>query len=112
MTNMDELPPDQQTPVAVPPSAKLIIAVVYIMSGLLVLMFLALVGGVIWKIVNKTPKEIAGPPPVIDLALPVDARVEAIALDGDKLAVNTGSEIIVIDIRKNAVVARIAVKPK
>ena len=112
MTDMDELPQDQQAPVAVPPSAKLIIAAVYIMSGLPVLMFLALVGGVIWKATNKGAKENAGPPPVIDLGLPAGASVQAMDLDGDRIAINTGSEIVVIDIRKNAVVSRIATKPR
>ena len=109
---MDEFPQDQQAPVAEPPSTKLIVGAVYIMSGLLVLAFFALIGGVIWKATSKSAKDSAGPPPVIDLGLAEGARVQAMDLDGDKIAINTGSEIIVIDIRKNAVVSRIATTPK
>ncbi len=109
---MDEFPQVQQAPVAEPPSTKLIVGAVYIMSGLLVLAFFALVGGVIWKATSNGAKDNAGPPPVIDLGLAEGARVQAMDLDGDKIAINTGSEIIVIDIRKNAVVSRIAIKPK
>ncbi len=112
MTDMDEIPQDQQAPVAEPPSTKLIIGAVYIMSGLLVLAFFALVGGVIWKATSRSAKDNTSPPPVIDLGLAAGASVQAMDLDGDKIAINTGSEIIVIDIRKNAVVSRIATKPK
>ena len=109
---MDELSQEQPPPVAVPPSARLIIGAVYIMSGLLVLMFLALVGGVIWKVTHKATKAEMGPPELIDLDLPAGASVQSMDLDGDRIAINTGSEIVVIDLRKNAVISRIATKPR
>ncbi len=90
------------------PGLKFLEAAVYIMGGLLVLMLVGLIGGIIWKVTHRGET-----PPVetklLDLGLAAGAQVQAMELDGDRLAINTGGEIIVVDIRKNAVISRIAI---
>jgi hypothetical protein len=91
------------------PGLRFLETAVYIMGGLLVLMLVALIGGIIWKIANKSD-----PPPVeaklVSLGLPAGTPVNHMALDGDRLAVNTGKEIIVVDVRKGQVLARISLE--
>ena len=91
------------------PGLKFLEAAVYIMGGLLVLMLVGLIGGIIWKVTHR-----AEAPPVeaklLDLDLASGMQVQAMELDGDRLAINTGREIIVIDIKKNAVISRISLK--
>ena len=96
----------------VPPTARLMLRIVYIMGVVLVLLFLALVGGIIWKSAQKPARDAAEAPHGIDLGLASGSAVKSMALDGDRLAVDTGTEIIVVDLRKNAVLARIATIPK
>ncbi len=107
----DSLEPNPSAPSTLPPSAKLLLRAVYIMGIVLVLLFLGLAGGIIWKSTRK-----AGPrteaPQLLDLALPGGTQVQSMVLDGDRLAVNAGTEIIVVDIRKNAVISRIATGAK
>ena len=108
---MDELPQIESGPVAVPPSAKLMLRVVYIMGIVLVLLFMVLVGAIVWKATHKA--EVKLPPPAeIGLGLAAGTSVQSMALDGDRLAINTGSEIIIVDIRKNTVISRIATNSK
>ena len=111
MTDTDQLPGDEAVPVAVPLSEKLLVRSVYIMGIMLVVMFLILIGGIIWKIVNK-PAKVESPPSFIDLGLAPGESVQTVGLDGDRLAITTGTEIIIVDIRKNAVISRIAIKSK
>ena len=96
---------------AVPLSEKLLVRSVYIMGIMLVVMFLILIGGIIWKIVNK-PAKVDFVPAAIDLGLTLGESVQTVGLDGDRLAITTGTEIIIVDIRKNAVISRIAIKSK
>ena len=96
---------------AVPLSEKLLVRSVYIMGIMLVVMFLILIGGIIWKIVNK-PAKVELTPSLIDLSLAPGESVQTVGLDGDRLAITTGTEIIIVDIRKNAVISRIAIKSK
>ena len=96
---------------AVPLSEKLLVRAVYIMGIMLVVMFLILIGGIILKIVNK-PAKVEFAPAAIDLGLAPGESVQAVNLDGDRLAITTGTEIIIVDIRKNAVISRIAIKSK
>lgn len=107
-----ELPQDQTITYAPPASAKLLLRVVYIMGIILMLLFVLLVGGIIWKAAKKA--EAVAPPvaAALDLALPAGTSVQSMELDGDRLAVNTGAEIIIIDIRKTVIVSRIATIPK
>lgn len=108
MAETAELPQDQTVPVAPPASAKLLLRVVYIMGIILVLLFLLLVGGIIWKAMKKPDVPIQPTAAALDLGLAPGTGVQAMELDGDRLAINTGTEIIIVDIRKNAIISRIA----
>jgi hypothetical protein len=97
--------------VGVPPSARLLLRIVYTMGIILVLLFLTLVGGIIWKSARKSdPKPIA-PPATLSLDLPQASDIRTAQIDGDRLVLNTGREVIVIDLRKNAIVSRISTGP-
>jgi hypothetical protein len=81
---------------------------VYIMGGLLVLMLIALLAGIGWKIANRgtAPSE---PTKTLDLDLSA-ASVSQVALDGDQLVLRSGTEIVVIDTRLGTVITRIRLK--
>lgn len=102
---------DSGTPVETPPQPglKFLEAAVYIMGGLLVLMFVVLIGGIAWKVTHRgeTPVPEAK---LIELGLPAETRVNQMTLDGDRLAIDTGPEIIVVDVRKGAVISRIKLR--
>lgn len=99
---------------AVPPSAKRMLRVVYIMGVILVLLFLTLVATIIWKVANRPAVPPVPPvpqPSALSLGLPQGTDLRDAQLDGDRLIINTGREIIVIDLRKNAITARISASP-
>jgi hypothetical protein len=101
-----ETPPEPQPP---QPGLKFLEAAVYIMGGLLVLMFVVLIGGIAWKIANRGE---ALPPEakLVELGLPAETKVNQLALDGDRLAIDTGAEIIVVDVRKGTIISRIKLR--
>ena len=97
------------------PGLRFLEATVYIMGGLLVLMLVALLGGLAWKLTHKAP---AAAPPVesLDIAIPPGSNVIGMTLDGDRMAVHVldgavDHEIIIVDTRKGAVVSRVRLKP-
>jgi hypothetical protein len=101
-----ETPVEPQVP---QPGLKFLEAAVYIMGGLLLLMFVVLMGGIAWKIAHR------GEAPVpeaklIELGLPRETKVNQLALDGDRMAIDTGAEIIVVDVRKGTVISRIKLR--
>jgi hypothetical protein len=102
----DQTQPDG--PVGVPPSARILLRVVYIMGIILVLLFLTLIGGIIWKSTRKAEPKPEIPPAAIGLGLPEGAEIRSTEIDGDRLILNTGVDVIVIDLRKNAIVSRIS----
>ena len=72
---------------------------------------MALIATIIWK-ANHKPA--AAPPPNVvslNLGLPQGADIRTASLDGDRLVITTAREVIVVDIRKNAVVSRVAAGP-
>lgn len=81
------------------------------MGVILVLLFLALVGGIIWKSSHKAPPPPAPAPSALNLGLPQGVDIRAAEIDGDRLVINTGREVIVVDIRKNLIVSRITAAP-
>lgn len=102
----------QQAPgTGLPPSAKIMLRVVYIMGIILVLLFLTLIGGIIWKSTRKAERPPEATPALIGLGLPGGAEIRATEIDGDRLILNTGTEVIVIDLRKNTIVSRIRATP-
>ncbi len=99
-----------ETP-GVPPAARLLLRIVYIMGIILVLLFLTLVGGIIWKSTRKSEPKPPPPPATLSLVLPEGADIRSAEVDGDRLVLNTGREVIVIDLRKNTILSRISAGP-
>lgn len=94
-----------------PPSARRMLRVVYIMGIILVLLFLALIATIIWK-ANRKPA--TAPVPQVQslgLGLPQGADIISTGLDGDRLVITTAREVIVVDLRKNAILSRISAGP-
>ncbi len=100
-----------QEAAAVPPSARLLLRMVYIMGIVLVLLFLTRVGGIIWKSTRKADPRLTVAPAEINLALPQGTDIRSAEIDGDRLVLNTGREVIVVDLRKNTILSRISAGP-
>jgi hypothetical protein len=99
-------PPGEHAPPQ--PGLRFLEFTVYIMGGLLVLMLIALLVGVGWKIANRGS---APPEPTKVLEIDLSASdVSQVSLDGDRLVLRAGPEIVVIDTRLGTVVTRIRLK--
>jgi hypothetical protein len=81
------------------------------MGIILVLLFLMLVGGIIWKSSRKADPKTITPPSLLKLGLADGTDIRTAEADGDRLILNTGRDVIVIDMRKNAIISRITVGP-
>jgi hypothetical protein len=88
------------------PGLRFLEITVYVMGGLLILMLVGLIGGIIWKVSHRseTPREAAK---VFGAGIAPGTEIGAMTLDGDRLAVRAGSEIVIIDVRKGMVIDRI-----
>jgi hypothetical protein len=91
----------------VPPVNKGLLRVVYIMGIILVLLFFALVAGIIYKSRNRVVA--ADLPNVVDLGLPAGTLAKEAVLSGDKLTINTGSEVIIVEMSSRKVLLRVKV---
>jgi hypothetical protein len=84
-----------------------LLRLVYIMGFVLLLLFLALIGGLIWK----ASKRSALPLPTVELDLQLNgATVKAAVLDGGQMLVTTEQELIVVDVAKKKVILRTKAK--
>jgi amino acid transporter len=94
-----------ETPTAPP---KGLLRLVYIMGIVLVLLFLALIGGIVWKANQKAsaPK----PEIAVDFGLG-QSQVKQMVFNGNMLAVTTDKELIVIDVNKRTVLMRTPIRP-
>jgi hypothetical protein len=91
------------------PGLKFLEATVYIMGGLLVLMLVGLIGGIVWKAMNRQAQPVDA---VKELSLDIPASaITRMELDGDRLALATAGEILVIDTRRGTILARVKLKP-
>ena len=111
MSESDPLQAGDAAPMELPPSARRMLRVVYIMGVILVLLFLALIATIIWKANHRS---VAPPPPPVQtlgLGLPQGADIRTASLDGDRLVVTTATEVIVVDLKKNAVISRVSAGP-
>jgi hypothetical protein len=88
------------------PGLKFLEFTVYFMGGLLVIMLLILLGGIAWKATRRgeVPPEA---PKLIELGLPLGAVAGPFTLDGDRLAIQSGNEIIVLDVKKGVILSRV-----
>lgn len=90
-------------------SQKKLLRLVYIMGIVLVLLFLGLIGGVVWKAMK--PK---APAAVQDMTLGLglkSADIRSVELDGNTMAITTMGEIIVLDFAKRKVLLREPLSP-
>jgi hypothetical protein len=114
MTDNQQPAPEGDTPPQ--PGLRFLEMTVYIMGGLLVIMLVALLGGIAWKVTRgKAPEE---PPKasLVEIATPAGATIAGVTLDGNTMAVQVvagGShEVVVVDTRKGVIVSRIRLKPE
>jgi hypothetical protein len=111
----DDIPAEGASPAAEvkQPGLKFLEAAVYIMGGLLVLMLVGLIGGILWKAIRKAPVETATPL-LVNIDVPAGAKVGQISINGDRAILqvieNGKDEVVVVDVKKGTVVARIRLK--
>ena len=77
------------------------------MGAVLILLFIGLIVGIIYKIKNRAIlPEGTGQ---IELGLGPDAQAREATVVGDKLTINTGSEVFVIEVSSRKVLLRVKV---
>ena len=106
-SELQENQPDGQAAAA---HAKLVLRAVYIMGINLVLLMFALVAGIVWKATHRAAAGTDAGPVQFDLGMAADETMVAALLDGDRLAVTTNRGLIIVDLRKNRVTARIGLR--
>lgn len=87
-----------------PGPSKGLIFLVKAMGVVLVLLFLALIGGIIWKATHKS-----APPPAADVVtdLGIDpASIRHLDMDGNHLAISTDKEVLVLDVKQRKILMR------
>lgn len=102
---------NDNTPETFEPTAgqKKLLRVVYVMGLLLVLLFLALIGGIIWKATQPKPLPA---PEALSMGLGLKAGdIKAVDVDGGTLAITTATELIVIDAARRKVLLREPLAP-
>lgn len=111
MSESDPLQTGIAAPAELPAATRRLLRLVYIMGVILVLLFVALIVGIIWKANHKAPPSPEAAPQTLGLGLPADSEIRAASLDGDRLLITTARQVIVVDIRKNAVISRVSAGP-
>jgi hypothetical protein len=88
-----------------PPVNRFLVFAVYFMGAVLVLLFLGLIGGIIYKIKNRAVvPEGTG---LVELGLPASSQVREAILTGDKLTINTGTEVFIVEVSTRKVLLRV-----
>ena len=88
-----------------PPVNRFLVWAVYFMGAILVLLFLGLIGGIIYKIKNRVVMpEGTG---LVELGLPADTSVREATLTGDRLTINTGAEVFIVEVSTRKVLLRV-----
>ena len=93
--DMDE---NSQIAVETPPVNKFLLRLVIWLGVVLLLLFFALVGGIIYKSVQKRETQAAPLDAALALGLAADETIESAVLTGDRLTVKTGSNVYVIEV--------------
>ena len=86
-----------------PGPSKSLLRLVKFLGLVMVLLFLALIAGIIWKATHKPAPEVKQV--VFDLGID-PASIRHLTLDGNNLAIATDREVLVIDIAKRSVILR------
>jgi hypothetical protein len=90
-----------------PPVNRFLVWAVYFMGAILVLLFIGLIIGIIYKIKNRAVvPEGTGE---VELGLPNGTLAREATVMGDKLTINAGNEVFVIDISSRKVLLRVKV---
>ena len=87
-----------------PEAPKGLLRLVKTLGVVMLLLFVALIGGIIWKATHKAP-----PPPVADVVMDLGidpASIRHMALEGGNLAIATDKELMVIDVRQRKISLR------
>ena len=88
-----------------PPVSRFLVFAVYFMGALIILLFLGLIGGIIYKIKNRVVvPEGTG---LVELELPASSQVREATLTGDKLTINTGTEVFIVEVSSRKVLLRV-----
>ena len=88
-----------------PPVNRFLVWAVYFMGAILVLLFLGLIVGIIYKIKNRVMMpEGTG---LVELGLPADTSVREATLTGDRLTINTGAEVFIVEVSTRKVLLRV-----
>jgi hypothetical protein len=88
-----------------PPVNRFLVWAVYFMGAILVLLFLGLIGGIIYKIKSRVMMpEGTG---LVELGLPADTSVREATLTGDRLTINTGTEVFIVEVSTRKVLLRV-----
>ena len=98
------------------PGLRFLEMTVYIMGGLLVIMLVAVLGGIAWKVTRGKAPETPPKPSLVEIGAPAGATISGMTLDGNTMAVQVvsgaGQEVVVVDTRKGVIVSRIRLKPE
>jgi len=111
MSESDPIQTGDAAPMEIPASARRLLRVVYTMGIVLLLLFVTLIGAIIWKASHKTPPKPEPAAVPLRLGLPAGTDIQDATIDGDRLVINTGREVIVVDVKKNAIISRVEAGP-
>jgi hypothetical protein len=78
---------------------------VYIMGFVLVALFIFVLVAIFYKANTSVP--VLAEPALIGVGLPPDAQFKDVSLNGDRLTVNTGKTIYVIDVPSHRIILRV-----
>jgi hypothetical protein len=90
---------------AAPPVNRFLVFAVYFMGAALVLLFLGLIGGIIYKIKNRVA--LPSGTGLVELGLPAATQVREAILTGDKLTINTGTEVFIVEVSSRKILLRV-----
>jgi hypothetical protein len=90
-----------------PPVNRFLVWTVYFMGAILVLLFIGLIGGIIYKIKHRVV--VPDGTSTIELGLSPAEQVREATVSGDKLTINTGSDVFVVDVNTRKVLLRVKV---
>ncbi len=86
--------------------SKWLLKLVYIMGVVLLLLFFGLVAGIIYKAKNKA-EAVVPETKTLGIGLPPDEKFSDVVLTGDRLIINAGRTVYVIDVKSNRVILRV-----
>lgn len=100
--------PVHQIAAEAPPVNKFLVRLVVWLGIVLLLLFAALIAGIIYKATRKAPPAPTIADVSLGVGLPPDSRFQSAVLTGDKLTINTGTMVYVIDVPTRRVLLKVA----